>query len=83
MVSLHPAVSGGPASWNRLKEPCSPPAPPPLTLPGEPQIQMLASRREKFFNGLFLPLFQNHPEALTLRIQLQSEELVVNLERNE
>ncbi|XP_036907179.1 disintegrin and metalloproteinase domain-containing protein 12 [Sturnira hondurensis] len=35
------------------------------------------------FNGPFLFIFQNHPEVLNFRIQLESKELIINLERNE
>lgn len=57
-------------------------SPPPLPLPGE-QIQILASQRGMFLNGLSLFVLQNHPEVLTYRIHRESEELIVTLERNE
>lgn len=67
------------SKWSSRENFCSLP---PSSLPGE-QIEILASHSEMFFNGLFLFIFQNHPEVLSFRIQLESKELIVNLERNE
>lgn len=54
---------------------------PPLTMPTE-HTEIPAHRREMIFNWLLLFLFQNHPGVLNFRIQLESKELIVNLERN-